>query len=254
MTAGAGDVGPQGHVPADRPRDPVAAEEPARREAPAVRLAGPGCPAPLGATPTAGGASFALLAPRATAAWLVVWPHGRDGEWVELALDPDCHRTGDVWHAEVTGVAPPLEYGWRLAAAAGAGSSGIDPRRLLLDPHGRAVSGGEQWGVAARQRRSLLLPRLPLPAAAERPRVAADRRVLYELGVRGFTAHPSARVAAPGTFRGLLQFARTSWEGVGGTGDPAEASYEEQVWRGHLLQLEQGWGAWPVCSRKAGLR
>lgn len=57
-----------------------------------------------------------------------------------------------------------------------------------------------------------------------------------------------------GTFRGLLQFSRVTWESVGGSGDPAEATFEEQVWRGHVLQERSGWGQWPHCSVAVGLR
>jgi LysM repeat protein len=55
-------------------------------------------------------------------------------------------------------------------------------------------------------------------------------------------------------FYGGLQFTLSSWQGVGGSGYPNEASREEQILRGQMLQARQGWGAWPVCSAKAGLR
>jgi LysM repeat protein len=54
-------------------------------------------------------------------------------------------------------------------------------------------------------------------------------------------------------FYGGLQFTLSSWRAVGGTGYPNEASREEQILRGQKLQALQGWGAWPVCSRKAGV-
>lgn len=57
-----------------------------------------------------------------------------------------------------------------------------------------------------------------------------------------------------GKFRGEYQFWQVSWEAVGGWGDPIDATHEEQTWRAHLLRLQQGWGAWPECSRKAGVR
>jgi glycogen operon protein len=41
--------------------------------------------------------------------------------------------------------------------------------------------------------------------AGERPRHLPADRVIYELCLRGFTAHPSAAVAAPGTFAGLVE-------------------------------------------------
>ena len=55
-------------------------------------------------------------------------------------------------------------------------------------------------------------------------------------------------------YYGGLQFALTSWRAVGGTGYPHQHSREEQIRRGIALQRIQGWGAWPACARKLGLR
>jgi LysM repeat protein len=55
-------------------------------------------------------------------------------------------------------------------------------------------------------------------------------------------------------FYGGLQFTLSSWRAAGGSGYPNEASREEQIARAQILQASQGWGAWPVCSVKAGLR
>ena len=54
-------------------------------------------------------------------------------------------------------------------------------------------------------------------------------------------------------FFGGLQFTQQSWEAVGGTGSPADASRDEQIMRAEELYDEQGWGAWPACSRTLGL-
>jgi len=53
-------------------------------------------------------------------------------------------------------------------------------------------------------------------------------------------------------FRGGLQFLSSSWRGVGGQGDPAEASVAEQIERARMLLDSQGPRAWPVCSRVIG--
>lgn len=55
-------------------------------------------------------------------------------------------------------------------------------------------------------------------------------------------------------YYGGLQFTLGSWQAVGGSGLPSNASRDEQIMRGQMLQARQGWGAWPVCSAKAGLR
>ena len=54
-------------------------------------------------------------------------------------------------------------------------------------------------------------------------------------------------------FYGGLQFTLSSWQAAGGSGMPNEASREEQIARGQILQSRQGWGAWPACSAKLGL-
>ena len=55
-------------------------------------------------------------------------------------------------------------------------------------------------------------------------------------------------------YYGGLQFSAGSWRAVGGTGLPHQNSRQEQIYRAHLLQLRQGWGAWPACTRKLGIR
>lgn len=55
-------------------------------------------------------------------------------------------------------------------------------------------------------------------------------------------------------YYGGLQFSLGSWRAVGGSGLPSDASKAEQISRAQILQARQGWGAWPVCSIKAGVR
>lgn len=54
-------------------------------------------------------------------------------------------------------------------------------------------------------------------------------------------------------FYGGLQFTTQSWQAVGGSGLPSNASRSEQIARAQTLQSIQGWGAWPACSAKLGL-
>lgn len=51
-------------------------------------------------------------------------------------------------------------------------------------------------------------------------------------------------------FYGGLQFTASSWHAVGGRGLAHQASPLEQMYRAVLLSRIQGWGAWPVCSRR----
>jgi len=58
---------------------------------------------------------------------------------------------------------------------------------------------------------------------------------------------PSA-IGGGGTYRGKYQFSRETWAGVGGSGDPAEASEAEQDRRAATLLESEGAGHWPVCG------
>jgi Transglycosylase-like domain len=55
-------------------------------------------------------------------------------------------------------------------------------------------------------------------------------------------------------YYGGLQFSLSSWRAAGGSGYPHKASRAEQIRRGERLKARQGWGAWPSCTSKLGLR
>ena len=55
-------------------------------------------------------------------------------------------------------------------------------------------------------------------------------------------------------FYGGLQFTPSTWRGYGGTGMPHQASREQQIAVAKKVQAGQGWGAWPACTAKLGIR
>ena len=56
-------------------------------------------------------------------------------------------------------------------------------------------------------------------------------------------------VSRNGTYRGLYQFSFSTWRGVGGTGDPIDASPSEQTYRAKILYSRSGRSPWPVCGK-----
>jgi glycogen operon protein len=178
----------------------------------------PGGPYPLGATWTGTEHHFAIVSRAASALHLAVFCPGDDHALCVLRLDPQRHRTGDVWHVAIAGLPAEIEYGYWLAAACEPGGGVETPLPvLLLDPYARSVSGAETWGELPA--RSFY----PYPWDRLRPRRArvvlddfdwGDDRplnrpladaVIYEVHVRGFTQHPSSGVRHPGTFLGLVE-------------------------------------------------
>ncbi len=55
-------------------------------------------------------------------------------------------------------------------------------------------------------------------------------------------------------YYGGLQFNLGTWKANGGSGLPSDASREQQIAIGERVQAAQGWGAWPACASKLGLR
>ena len=56
-------------------------------------------------------------------------------------------------------------------------------------------------------------------------------------------------------YYGGIQFSLGSWQSVGGTGRPDQASRETQIAMGQrLYHSGGGWSHWPGCSRKLGYR
>lgn len=102
----------------------------------------------------------------------------------------------------------------------------------------------------------------PAPRAVAIPRPAAPTPATSTYASDGSVWDRLAQCESGGNwaintgngFYGGLQFTLSSWRGVGGSGYPNEASRVEQIQRAEALLARQGWGAWPACSSKLGLR
>jgi hypothetical protein len=55
-------------------------------------------------------------------------------------------------------------------------------------------------------------------------------------------------------FYGGLQFTLSTWHAYGGSGMPNHAGRAQQIAVAQKVQASQGWGAWPACTSKLGLR
>ncbi|WP_094585756.1 glycogen debranching protein GlgX [Synechococcus sp. BO 8801] len=181
-------------------------------------LPSPGSSAPLGASVSEGGVNFSLYARRATAVELCLFARVDDAVPSQrLRLDPDRHRTGDYWHCRLEGIGPGQPYGWSVEGPR-LPQLGLrfDPANLLLDPHGLALamppgygrapgrSSSGDWGTAMK---SVVADPHAYDWEGDRPLHRPSREtVIYELHVRGFTAHPSADLPPEqaGTYRGLI--------------------------------------------------
>jgi isoamylase len=184
-----------------------------------------GFPFPLGATLVAGGVNFAVYSKTAVEIDLLLFdtPDG-----APRAIIPLRERHKFVWHERVEGVQAGQLYGYKAQGEYrpewGLRFNGA---KLLLDPYAKAVTG------KFRNTDNLLLAYDARPGAGDQfpdgrdntavvpkaivvddrfdwqgvcpPRYGLEELVIYETHVKGFTAHPSSGVAAPGTYLGFIE-------------------------------------------------
>ena len=169
-----------------------------------------GRPQPFGATVERGGINFALYSSSAKAVTLAIFAPGEKQPIAEFPLDGRFNRTGNVWHAFLNGLDPGIEYGFRIESGLSTTeNSGAATGGVLLDPYARGVlrypnsqgtrnSTGSEW-------RGLIVDQ-SFDWGVDQPLdIALADTIIYELHVRGFTAHSSSKVSSPGTFAGLAE-------------------------------------------------
>jgi isoamylase len=181
-----------------------------------------GRPLPLGASPTPDGANFALFCRHGFSVTLVILPEeGGSRPLAEIPLNPRRNRTGDHWHIRVHDLPQTFCYGWKVDGPKG-GNHRYDPTRILLDPCATMISGGAVWAGTCEtdpertSRRGLYHRTQPYDWGEDEPPLTPpEDSIIYELHVRGFTCHPTAKVAHPGTFLGLIEkIPYLKWLGV----------------------------------------
>ncbi|GAB3357071.1 resuscitation-promoting factor [Modestobacter lapidis] len=86
----------------------------------------------------------------------------------------------------------------------------------------------------------------PAPAAGGAP-ATADGLNWAALAKCESGGRPDA-VSGTGKYRGMYQFSQSTWNAVGGSGDPAAASAAEQTQRAQMLYARSGAGQWPHCG------
>jgi glycogen operon protein len=174
---------------------------------------------PIGATLQPGGANFSIFSRSAERIELLLFDRADDGHPSRvIPLDPALNRTYHYWHAFVPGVEAGQIYGFRaFGPFEPVRGLRFDPLKLLLDPYGRAVSIPKSYSRNAASREGdntamamksvLINPRAYDWSGDVRPNRPWSRTIIYEMHVRGFTAHPSSgiRESKRGTYAGLIE-------------------------------------------------
>jgi glycogen operon protein len=168
----------------------------------------PGKPLPLGATITADGVNFSVFSRHATSIILVLFEKDNPEPLAEIVLDPSTNRTGDIWHIHLAGGDSSVRYSYRAEGPFDTKKKGhwFKKEQLLLDPYANAIEGGEIWGQTPSGNWRSCIVANDFDWEGDRPlNVPLRDSVIYELHVRGYTAHESSGVTRPGTYRGLIE-------------------------------------------------
>jgi glycogen operon protein len=170
-----------------------------------------------------------LFSRHATGVRLELYQHADDSAPTRIIeFDPLRHRTGDIWHVWLRGVAAGQLYGYRIDGPYQPEQGHrFNPHKLLLDPYARAIAGVVNWDFSAARGYDSSSGLVDLSFSTvdnagttpkcivtqddfawemdSAPKHSASDMVIYETHVRGFTIHPSSKAEHPGTFAGLIE-------------------------------------------------
>jgi len=174
---------------------------------------------PLGATLVPGGANFSVFSRSAASIELLLFDRADDAHPSRvIPIDPLTNLTYHYWHVFVPGVEAGQIYGFRAYGPfEPALGLWFDASKLLLDPYGRAIVVPKNYSrEAARLKgdntatamKSVVTNPHAYDWEGDVPlKHPWSRTIIYEMHVRGFTAHPSSGVAEAkrGTYAGVVE-------------------------------------------------
>jgi glycogen operon protein len=164
----------------------------------------PSSPQPLGVEVREDGVHFALFSRHASRVWLCLYDGVDADPLVEKALEPRKFRFGDVWSVFVEGAREGMLYTYRLDGPNQPTKGHIyNKARHLLDPRARCIVGSVDEGNA----RCKVMPQADEPAVGrpDKPRRALADVIIYEVHVKGLTAHPSSEGQPGGTYAAVKE-------------------------------------------------
>ena len=174
---------------------------------------------PIGATLADGGANFSVFSRNAAAIELLFFDRVDDARPSRvIPIDPCLNRTYHYWHQFVPGVQAGQIYGFRAFGPFDPDRGlRFDPSKLLLDPYGRAVVVPKSYSREAARlpndcmasaMKSVVTDSQAYDWEGDQPlKRPWSRTIIYEMHVRGFTAHPSSGLSKSkrGTYAGLVE-------------------------------------------------
>lgn len=170
-----------------------------------------GHPLPFGASHVPGGVNFSIFSTHATACTLVLFERGEAEPYAEIPF-PLEYRLGHVWAMTVFDLSyESIEFGYRFDGPHDVRKGfHYDPKNILLDPYAREIRGRSGWKAPLPEGEVYpfrgRLPYEQFDWQHDRPLTQpVSELIIYEMHVRGFTAHPSSDTKHPGTYQALQE-------------------------------------------------
>ncbi|KAL3617875.1 Isoamylase 3, chloroplastic [Castilleja foliolosa] len=167
----------------------------------------PGQAYPLGVSVVESGTNFAIFSQNATAVTLCLVLQEReiqnvvDQGMVELSLDPQVNKTGDIWHICVEDLPRSnVLYGYRVNGPQDWHQGHrFDYENILLDPYAKLIEGRRVFGDASNKMSKFFGTydfdcSFDWGQSYKIPNIHEKDLVIYEMNVRAFTADESSEL------------------------------------------------------------
>uniref|UniRef100_A0A0R0K6K3 isoamylase n=1 Tax=Glycine max TaxID=3847 RepID=A0A0R0K6K3_SOYBN len=181
----------------------------------------PGQAFPLGVSEVDNCMNFAIFSQHATAVTLcLVLPErgsidALDGGMIEMVLDPDLNKTGDIWHICIEDLPRSnVLYGYRIDGPGDRGKGHrFDSSIVLVDPYAKLVEGRRYFGDISLKLSKFLgtydFDSLPFDWGEnyKLPNISEKDLVIYEMNVRAFTSDESSGLDSNirGSYLGVIE-------------------------------------------------
>ena len=172
---------------------------------------------PTGATVGPDGTNFCIFSRHATAVQLLLYEKpDSNTPFQVIDLDSVQNRNFFFWHVSVQGLRENISYTWKVDGPDNIEQGHrFDSTVELLDPWATAITDvlwqrkynrDNNAASGTPSMRAMVVPEKTYDWQGDKPlRHAREKEIIYELHVGGFTRHPSADVAHPGTFSGIIE-------------------------------------------------
>jgi isoamylase len=185
----------------------------------------PGTSNPQGATVTPDGVNFAIFSQYATAVYLLLFekPDSDPTDIIEIK-----NMDKNIWHVFVHGLKADQLYAFKVDGKYDPDNGfRFNKNKCLLDPYAKAVTGkfvnkenllygyrtdSTQKDISFDDRdNTLIIPKSIVMKDSfdwqndNSPNIPLNELLIYEVHLKGFTAHSSTNVSSPGTYLGFIE-------------------------------------------------